>query len=143
MKKVVIFILVFALFVGIFIFFIQKNTTTEIPSVMSLDQYKIYIVNELVKEHYGGALEGYDAQTLLEVFGGLLNDDFDGLHTPHGTYEKSGGGVAFRPTEGGFSEEKLFLDTESLFILLDKVSKRLLIPIDTREGFETLITAIQ
>ena len=141
MKKVLVFVSIVALFIGGFVLLFRGDTAPT-PTVMTFSEYKLYIIDEFIHEQYPG-LNDYDPNTLINVFTGLVNEDFAGLDTGYGVYEISNGGISFRPHDGVYKDTKLFLTDQNILDLINVVAKRLNQNIDQREGFETLITNIK
>ena len=140
MKKLTVFIAIIVVVIGMFLLFFNRDTK-PVQTVMTFSEYKMYIVSELVKKEYPG-IDGYDASTLISVFKGLKNEDFDGIDTGYGVYEVDGG-ISFRPYDGVYEDSKLFLTEDNIRHLIDLVAKRLNQNIERREGFDTLITNIK
>ena len=142
-KKIIIFGILIVILITVLLFVFLKTDKQELDKVMTLGEYKIYIIDELIREEYNDDILGYDANTLISVFGGLKNEDFDGLDTGYGVYEIIDGGIVFRPSEGLYEETKSRISNEKVLVLFNKVAKRINQPIDTREGFEQFIMKIK
>lgn len=141
MKKAFIFVFIVVVLVGSAVFFISRINNDR-GRVMTIEEYQIYVVDTLVKEAYPG-VDSYDANTLINVFSGLINQDFNGIDTEGGVYRVIEGGIIFYPNDGEFSEEKQYLGDDAIRALLTNVARRLNMDINTREGFETLIMRIK
>ena len=143
-SKITTLLVILILLAGAFYFLFLGGNKADDPMVhMSFDEYKVYLIDALVREVYGDTIMGYTPSMLIETFSGLTNNDFDNVPTDYGMYSVVDGGIVFRPDEPGVNDSKFVISPEGTRIFLNNVANRLGDTIDTREQFEGLLMKIK
>ena len=149
MKKItILFILLFVLvilytFVVALGFMPNKDTVTLPESSADVVEYFWQQMQNKFITEVGQPIEGFEPQMFVQLYSGLVPQDFDEVEALLGTYKVSGGEIAFMVEEGGVLHSAAqAISPHGMYTLLMNISSRLTLPINTKEDIDVILSRI-
>jgi hypothetical protein len=134
---VVIIVIGFSVLYYSFVSTEQKDTNPEITQYFQEEMFKASTSGGLIP------IEGFDAGLLLGAFPDLVAADFDGVQAFEGVYTIEDNQAVFKRTQSQpISSAESTVSTEGYVTLLENVSTRLNLPVQTEADIDALIIEI-
>jgi hypothetical protein len=145
MKALLYILIILAIIGGAFYVLSDKLENGEIKGIPS-NEIDTYFKDRMIAlgiEKVGHPIEGFDDNMLRLAFPELIRADFDGVKTFEGHYELQGSETIFvRDEVQPITSAERTISDEGYVALLQNVSKRLAVSIETKAQIDTLIETI-
>lgn len=103
------------------------------------------MIEEGVVSIGGRPIEGFNPELYMQAFPGLTKEDFDNVEAINGKWSLVNGELNFKTIsdEGIFTTADGTINEQGMATLLEKLSRRLAIPSDSKENIDAIITKIK